>query len=61
MTIRDEDQIRAWSMDYALRLHPKDEVVSPEKVIAEAKKIEQYITNRPSATLLKAVKTDGKK
>lgn len=62
MTIGDDDQLRAWSLDYALRLHPKDEVVTPEQVIVEAKKFHRYMTNAPSAKRLKLVRnTDTKK
>jgi hypothetical protein len=59
MTIRDDDQIRAWAVDYALRLHPKEETVTPEQIISEAKKLARYITATPSAKKLKLVKPDS--
>jgi hypothetical protein len=59
MTIRDEDQIRAWAVDYALRLHAKEEIVTPEKIISEAKKFTRYITDAPTAKRLKLIRSDS--
>ncbi|WP_020474226.1 hypothetical protein [Zavarzinella formosa] len=56
MTIKDEDQVRAWCVDYALRTKPVTPRTKPESVIAYAKKFEAYITARPACeiTLLPA-------
>jgi hypothetical protein len=61
MAIKDEEQIRGWTVDYALRLHNKEEVVTASKIIAEAKQFERYITGAPSARILRLAKDDGRK
>ena len=57
--MRDEDQIRAWCVDYSLRLgKTKGRRLTPEAVIEDAAKIEQCVTARPKCevTLLKPPK-----
>ena len=61
MAIKDEEQIRGWAVEYALRLHPEKEIVTPRRIIREAKQIERYLTGQPSAKILKLAKNDGKK
>lgn len=51
MTIKDEDQVRAWCVDYALRTKPATSSSKPENVIADAKKFEAYITARPACQI----------
>jgi hypothetical protein len=51
VTIRDEDQVRAWCVDYALRLGTPKGRLRPGRVIADAQEIERYITARPPCEL----------
>ena len=52
MTISDEAQVRAWCVDYALRATPPSPRARAETLIAEAKKYEAYVTNRPACEIV---------
>jgi hypothetical protein len=55
MAVKDSEQLRAWCIDYSLRLGAPKGRLRPETVIKDAAKIEQWVTGRPKCevTLLK--------
>lgn len=51
MTVIEEKQLQGWAIDDALRLHNKEEIVSPHQIIEEATLFRAFMDGRPPAQL----------
>jgi hypothetical protein len=51
MSSLEEKQLRGWAIDYALRLHNKEEVVTSRQILEEAKQFHAFMEGRPAAQL----------
>jgi hypothetical protein len=60
MTEDEKSQRRGWCIDYALRVSGAH-VKTVDEIIADAKKFENYILDKPRARILKLTKNRKKK